>query len=123
MLWLWETVLSPGRPSGALGGGKLEGSREACEAGGAWEDCRLLWDSRAFLSFLVPSFVPMCHQRTAATILIKDSLSGSLGRREGESGRGGSGQERVTPPLGLALPPPLALGRKHLCPMDTHILS
>lgn len=64
MLGLQETVLCPGRPSGALGGGKLEGSREACEAGGAWEDCRLLWDSRAFLSLLVPSFVPMCHQRT-----------------------------------------------------------
>lgn len=43
-------------------------------------------------------------------------------RGEGESGRGGPGQERVTPPLGLALPPPLALGRKHLCSTDTHIL-
>lgn len=43
-------------------------------------------------------------------------------RGKGESGRGGPGQERVTPPLWLALPPPLALGRKHLCPTDTHIL-
>lgn len=70
-----------------------------------------------------PLLCPHVSPKNAATILIKDSLSGSLGRREGESGRGGSGQERVTPPLGLALPPPLALGRKHLCPMDTHILS
>lgn len=43
-------------------------------------------------------------------------------RGKGESGRRGCGQERVSPPLWLALPPLLALGRKHLCSLDTHIL-
>lgn len=52
-----------------------------------------------------PLLCPHVSPKNAATILIKDSLFGSLGRREGESGRGGSGQERVTPPLRLALPP------------------
>lgn len=92
---LWETLWSPG-------GGKLEGPGEACEAGGAWEDFRLLWDSKALLSLLVPSFVPMCHRRThAATILIKDALSGSLG----------GGRERVegeAPRAGKSYPSPLA---------------
>lgn len=46
----------------------------------------------------------------------------ALRKGEGEDqGREQHGQERVTvPPFWMA--PALALGRKHLCPVDTHIL-
>lgn len=120
-LQLQETVLCPGRPSRALGEGswKAPGRPERRVGRGKTSDCCGI--ARLSCQSWSPPLSP-CVTEERSHNLDKGRFVWQPRRGKGESGRGGPGQERVTPPLWLALPPPLALGRKHLCPTDTHIL-
>lgn len=121
VLRLQETVLCPGRPSRALGEGswKAPGRPVRRVGRGKTSDCCGI--ARLSCHSWSPPLSP-CVTEERSHNLDKGRFVWQPQRGEGESGRGGPGQERVTPPLWLALPPPLALGRKHLCPTDTHIL-
>lgn len=120
-LWLQETALCPGRPSQALGEGswKAPGRPMRRVGRGKTSDCCGI--ARLSCHSWSPPLSP-CVTEERSHNLDKGRFVWLPQRGKGESGRGGPGQERVTPPLRLALPPPLALGRKHLGPTDTHIL-
>lgn len=72
-----------------------------------------------------PRLCPSVSLRNAATEWIKAALSGPSRRGSGEDGKGRPARKGLPLPPGggaPAIPQLQAPGRKHLCPLDTHIL-